>query len=107
MIVFLPVIFFQSRILHCCYQFYQLSGILYCWCFALGGAEYISAHSRDLSRQPHDHRDVSASVLEHHQSELCEERDWETEWNRQGLASKLTPEVKNTGRGDKNNTCVY
>lgn len=36
---------------------------------------------------------VAASVLEQHSAELSAAQEWESEWNSQGLLSRLTPQV--------------
>lgn len=36
---------------------------------------------------------VAASLLEQHTAELSAAQEWDSEWNSQGLLSRLTPEV--------------
>uniref|UniRef100_A0A8C2G2U0 Coiled-coil domain-containing protein 22 n=1 Tax=Cyprinus carpio TaxID=7962 RepID=A0A8C2G2U0_CYPCA len=42
--------------------------------------------------KPSQHASVPASLLENHISELSAAQEWESEWNSQGLLSRLTPE---------------
>uniref|UniRef100_A0A672KMA0 Coiled-coil domain-containing protein 22 n=1 Tax=Sinocyclocheilus grahami TaxID=75366 RepID=A0A672KMA0_SINGR len=45
-----------------------------------------------VTAQPSQHASVPASLLENHISELSATQEWESEWNSQGLLSRLTPE---------------
>uniref|UniRef100_A0A8C2Q7Y9 Coiled-coil domain-containing protein 22 n=1 Tax=Cyprinus carpio TaxID=7962 RepID=A0A8C2Q7Y9_CYPCA len=47
-----------------------------------------------VTAQPSQHASVPASLLENHISELSATQEWESEWNSQGLLSRLTPEYR-------------
>ncbi|XP_051524400.1 coiled-coil domain-containing protein 22 isoform X1 [Myxocyprinus asiaticus] len=54
--------------------------------------EYWRSHLLPVTAQPSKHASVPASLLENHISELSAAQEWESEWNSQGLLSRLTPE---------------
>ena len=47
-----------------------------------------------VTDQPQRHHDVAPSISEMNAISYTAQQEWETEWNQQGLASRLTPEVK-------------
>lgn len=49
-----------------------------------------------VTSQPSQIFSVPASLLENHVSEVSAAQEWETEWNSQGLLSRLSPEVGRT-----------
>lgn len=57
----------------------------------------ISDYQRDIlppvTAQPSNHASVVASILEQHTAELSAAQEWDSEWNSQGLVSRLTPQV--------------
>lgn len=55
--------------------------------------EYWRNYLLPVTSQPSQHASVPASLLENHISELSAAQEWESEWNSQGLLSRLTPEV--------------
>uniref|UniRef100_A0A8C2KV38 Coiled-coil domain-containing protein 22 n=1 Tax=Cyprinus carpio TaxID=7962 RepID=A0A8C2KV38_CYPCA len=54
--------------------------------------EYWRNYLLPVTAQPSQHASVPASLLENHISELSATQEWESEWNSQGLLSRLTPE---------------
>uniref|UniRef100_A0A9J8A6L2 Coiled-coil domain-containing protein 22 n=2 Tax=Cyprinus carpio TaxID=7962 RepID=A0A9J8A6L2_CYPCA len=54
--------------------------------------EYWRNYLLPVTAQPSQHASVPASLLENHISELSAAQEWESEWNSQGLLSRLTPE---------------
>ena len=46
-----------------------------------------------LNEQPSDVRDLTSSVIERHSLQLCDEKEWEDEWNQKGRSSRLTEKV--------------
>ncbi|XP_028850270.1 coiled-coil domain-containing protein 22 [Denticeps clupeoides] len=54
--------------------------------------EYYRDFLAPVTTQPSQPMSVPASLLEHHASELSATQEWESEWNSQGLLSRLTPE---------------
>ncbi|KAF4109996.1 coiled-coil domain-containing protein 22 [Onychostoma macrolepis] len=54
--------------------------------------EYWRDYLLPVTAQPSQHASVPASLLENHISELSATQEWESEWNSQGLLSRLTPE---------------
>ncbi|XP_026888926.2 coiled-coil domain-containing protein 22 [Electrophorus electricus] len=54
--------------------------------------EYWREYLLPVTSQPSHHASVPASLLENHASELSAAQEWESEWNSQGLLSRLTPE---------------
>uniref|UniRef100_A0A673M6Z5 Coiled-coil domain-containing protein 22 n=1 Tax=Sinocyclocheilus rhinocerous TaxID=307959 RepID=A0A673M6Z5_9TELE len=54
--------------------------------------EYWRYYLLPVTAQPSQHSSVPASLLENHISELSASQEWESEWNSQGLLSRLTPE---------------
>uniref|UniRef100_A0A8C2FYH8 Coiled-coil domain-containing protein 22 n=1 Tax=Cyprinus carpio TaxID=7962 RepID=A0A8C2FYH8_CYPCA len=54
--------------------------------------EYWRSYLLPVTAQPSQHASVPASLLENHISELSAAQEWESEWNSQGLLSRLTPE---------------
>ena len=46
-----------------------------------------------VTSQPQNHDDVAPSVIETNAISLTAQQEWEMEWNQQGLASRLSPEV--------------
>ncbi|KAM4611072.1 coiled-coil domain-containing protein 22 [Polymixia lowei] len=56
----------------------------------------VKDYQRDIllpvTAQPSHHASVAASLLEQHMAELSAAQEWESEWNSQGLLSRLTPE---------------
>uniref|UniRef100_A0A672PLC8 Coiled-coil domain-containing protein 22 n=1 Tax=Sinocyclocheilus grahami TaxID=75366 RepID=A0A672PLC8_SINGR len=54
--------------------------------------EYWRYYLLPVTAQPSQHSSVPASLLENHISELSAAQEWESEWNSQGLLSRLTPE---------------
>uniref|UniRef100_A0A673M6Y8 Coiled-coil domain-containing protein 22 n=1 Tax=Sinocyclocheilus rhinocerous TaxID=307959 RepID=A0A673M6Y8_9TELE len=60
------------------------------WKFTL--QEYWRYYLLPVTAQPSQHSSVPASLLENHISELSASQEWESEWNSQGLLSRLTPE---------------
>ncbi|XP_051964666.1 coiled-coil domain-containing protein 22 isoform X2 [Xyrauchen texanus] len=54
--------------------------------------EYWRSYLLPVTAQPSKHASVPASLLENHISELSAAQEWESEWNSQGLLSRLTPE---------------
>lgn len=55
--------------------------------------EYRRSFLRPVTAQISTRTSVVASVLEQHAAELSAAREWESEWNSQGLLSRLTPQV--------------
>lgn len=53
---------------------------------------YYSRHMPYVSAQPRVREDVLASLLERNASEHAAQQEWEAEWNRFGLASRLSEE---------------
>lgn len=45
-----------------------------------------------VTAQPSHHASVVASILEQHTAELSAAQEWDSEWNSQGLVSRLTPQ---------------
>ncbi|XP_038577532.1 coiled-coil domain-containing protein 22-like isoform X2 [Micropterus salmoides] len=45
-----------------------------------------------VTAQPSHHASVVASILEQHTAELSAAQEWDSEWNSQGLLSRLTPQ---------------
>ncbi|XP_053173021.1 coiled-coil domain-containing protein 22 isoform X2 [Scomber japonicus] len=45
-----------------------------------------------VTAQPSNHASVVASILEQHTAELSAAQEWDSEWNSQGLVSRLTPQ---------------
>ncbi|XP_062282975.1 coiled-coil domain-containing protein 22 [Scomber scombrus] len=45
-----------------------------------------------VTAQPSSHASVVASILEQHTAELSAAQEWDSEWNSQGLVSRLTPQ---------------
>lgn len=58
---------------------------------------YYSRHMPYVSAQPRVREDVLASLLERNASEHAAQQEWEAEWNRFGLASRLSEEVRCRG----------
>uniref|UniRef100_A0A671LK99 Coiled-coil domain-containing protein 22 n=1 Tax=Sinocyclocheilus anshuiensis TaxID=1608454 RepID=A0A671LK99_9TELE len=56
--------------------------------------EYWRNYLLPVTAQPSQHASVPASLLENHISELSATQEWESEWNSQGLLSRLTPEYR-------------
>ncbi|XP_056629253.1 coiled-coil domain-containing protein 22 [Triplophysa dalaica] len=54
--------------------------------------EYWRNYLLPVTAQPSQHASVPASLLENHVFELSAAQEWESEWNSQGLLSRLTPE---------------
>uniref|UniRef100_A0A8C0Y0T5 Coiled-coil domain-containing protein 22 n=2 Tax=Cyprinus carpio TaxID=7962 RepID=A0A8C0Y0T5_CYPCA len=67
----------------------QLKGMLI---FTYSVQEYWRNYLLPVTAQPSQHASVPASLLENHISELSAAQEWESEWNSQGLLSRLTPE---------------
>lgn len=47
-----------------------------------------------LTAQPANKRDTAPTVFEEHQREIAAAHEWDAEWNRDGLASGLSKEVR-------------
>ncbi|KAJ8257234.1 hypothetical protein GJAV_G00183350 [Gymnothorax javanicus] len=56
-------------------------------------AEYCRDFLPPVTSQPSQHTSVPASLLESHALELSAAQEWESEWNSQGLLSRLSPEA--------------
>uniref|UniRef100_A0A8C3AHI7 Coiled-coil domain-containing protein 22 n=1 Tax=Cyclopterus lumpus TaxID=8103 RepID=A0A8C3AHI7_CYCLU len=56
----------------------------------------VNDYQRDIlppvTAQPSHHASVVASILEQHMAELSAAQEWDSEWNSQGLLSRLTPQ---------------
>ncbi|KAM7412356.1 hypothetical protein PAMA_022034 [Pampus argenteus] len=56
----------------------------------------VTDYQRDIlppvTAQPSHHASVVASILEQHMAELSAAQEWDSEWNSQGLVSRLTPQ---------------
>ncbi|KAM7405488.1 hypothetical protein PAMP_012747 [Pampus punctatissimus] len=56
----------------------------------------VTDYQRDIlppvTAQPSHHASVVASILEQHTAELSAAQEWDSEWNSQGLVSRLTPQ---------------
>ncbi len=55
--------------------------------------QYYSDHLPFLYQQPLKGHQVAPSILEAHAIQVTAHQEWEAEWHRFGLASRLTPEV--------------
>lgn len=62
------------------------------WC-ASDVQEYQRSFLRPVTAQLSSRSSAVASVLEQHSAELSAAQQWESEWNSQGLLSRLTPQV--------------
>lgn len=57
---------------------------------------YYTRHMPHVPLQPQVSSDLLSSLLEKNASEFAAQQEWEAEWNQQGLASRLSEEVRIT-----------
>lgn len=55
--------------------------------------DYQRSFLRPVTAQPSHQACGVASILEQHTAELSAAQEWESEWNSQGLLSRLAPQV--------------
>ena len=46
-----------------------------------------------VNEQPKNPRDIYASLVEENSSLLAQQREWEKEWNKSGIMSRLSEQV--------------